>query len=38
MSSEHQITRRNALTAAGALGAWCLVGPSLIEALGVARQ
>ena len=34
MSTEHRITRRNALTAAGALGAAYLVGPSLIEALG----
>ena len=34
MSSEHRITRRNALTGAGALGAAYLVGPLLIEAPG----
>ena len=34
MSTERRITRRNALTAAGALGAAYLVGPSLLEALG----
>ena len=34
MSSERRITRRNALAAAGALGAAYLVGPSLVEALG----
>ncbi len=34
MSSEHRITRRNALTGAGALGAAYLVGPLLIEVPG----